>query len=167
MLTRERLGNLVYAIALLGFSLAEYNETIMKIHPYLNFDGNTEEAFRFYHKVFKTGKLDIMRFKEMPADAGIEVSAEYQEKIMHISLTLEDGSMLMGSDMPPGKSLKPGNNFSISISVASNAKAERLFNELGEGGKVRMPFEPAFWGSMFGMVDDRFGICWMVSSEEE
>ncbi len=140
---------------------------IMKFHPYLNFDGNTEEAFSFYRKVFRAPAPQIMRFKEMPAGEGFDVPPELEEKVLHISLTLENGSMLMASDMPPDTQLKPGNNFSISITADSDAEAERLFNELGEGGEVRMPFERAFWGSMFGMVEDRFGICWMIDSDPQ
>lgn len=133
------------------------------ISPYLNFDGNTEEVFTFYKSVFGGEFLALARFKEMP-DAG-NIPEMERDRIMHISLPIGKGSVLMASDILPsmGHKLASGNNFYVSIHPESKEEAERLFNGLSAGGKIEMPLQDAFWGSYFGMFTDRFGIQWMVN----
>lgn len=132
--------------------------------PYLNFNGNTEEAFNFYKSVFGGEFTAIMRFKDVPSE--YKMSDAEGEKIMHVSLPIGQGTMIMGSDVPDsmGKVVM-GTNFYVSISTTSEAEADRLFNGLSEGGHVAMPLEKSFWGSYFGMFRDKFGIQWMVSYE--
>jgi PhnB protein len=132
------------------------------LNPYLNFDGNCEEAFNFYRTVFGGEFATVMRYKEMPAD--FQMPESESKKIMHMALPIGQGSMLMGSDTPP--SMGPtviGSNVSISITAASEAEAARLFNGLSAGGQVTMPLDKAFWGDYFGMLTDKFGVHWMVS----
>ena len=138
------------------------------INPYLNFNGNCEEAFNFYKSVFGGEFGYTGRYREMPPMDGKTVTAEEAEKIMHISLPISKDSILMGSDTSTafGPPVTTGNNFAISISASSKAEADRLFNGLSAGGKVIMPMDNAFWGSYFGMLTDKFDINWMVSFDQ-
>jgi PhnB protein len=136
------------------------------VNVYLTFKGNCEEAFNFYKSVFGGEFTSISRFKEMPPQEGMnEVSPEDGEKLMHITLPLSNETFLMGCDTGGEWALKTviGNNFSLSINTDSKEEADRLFNELSEGGKVTMAMDETFWGSYFGMFTDKFDINWMVS----
>lgn len=135
------------------------------INPYLNFAGNTKEAFNFYKSVFGGEFSGLHRFKDMPMEEHENLPESDQDKIMHISLPIGDGNMLMASDSleSMGQKLTEGNNFYISIHTDSKEEADRLFNGLSEGGDIRMPMNDVEWGSYFGMLKDRFGIRWMVS----
>lgn len=135
------------------------------ISPYLTFAGNCEEAFNFYRSVFGGNFPYVGRFKEMPPMDGKPVPASEGEKIMHISLPISKETILMGSDSSEafGHATVIGNNFSISINAESEEKAKKLFNGLSQGGKVTMPLDKTFWGALFGMFVDKFGIQWMVN----
>ena len=135
------------------------------ISPYLTFNGNCEEAFNFYRSVFGGEFPYVGRFKDMPADGGKPVPASEGEKIMHISLPISKETVLMGSDSSEafGQATVVGNNFSISINANSEEEAKKLFNGLSAGGKVTMPLDKTFWGALFGMFTDKFGIQWMVN----
>ena len=137
----------------------------MIINPYLNFNGNCEQAFQLYKKVFGGEFATVQRFKDEP---GVKHSATDTEKIMHISLPLGNGLSLMGSDRPPA--MGPGTmgeNLSLSINTESKKQADEVFNGLAQGGKITMPISNTFWGSYFGMVNDKFGVQWMVSFSEQ
>jgi PhnB protein len=136
------------------------------INPYLNFPGNTEEAFNFYKSVFGGEFSGFQRFKDTP-EAGKLPSGD-QEKIMHVALPIGQGNMLMGTDAleSMGHALNVGNNFSISVNTDSKEEADQVFNRLSAGGQITMPLQDAFWGDYFGMVTDQFGIQWMVSFAE-
>ena len=133
------------------------------INPYLNFPGNTEEAFNFYKSVFGGEFTAIQRFKETP-EAG-NVPANEQDKIMHIALPIGNGNTLMATDAleSMGQTLTTDNNFSIAIQAESEEEADKLFNGISAGGQVTVPLEKAFWGAYFGMCTDKFGIQWMVN----
>jgi len=134
----------------------------MKLNPYLNFDGNAEEAFRLYQSVFG-GELFIQK---MGAAPGTENMSEQEKNlVMHVSLPIGDGQALMASDCVPsqGHVLKVGNNNYISLSPDSREEADRIFNALSEGGKVEMPMEDMFWGDYFGSFKDKFGVSWMIN----
>lgn len=131
------------------------------INSYLNFNGNTEEAFNFYKSVFGSEFASIQRFKDTP-DAD-KMPADEQEKIMHVALPI-GGNMLMGTDIPGGMTpVVFGTNSSISVDAGSEDEGKNLFNALSSGGKVMMPFEKMFWGAFFGMITDKFGVQWMVN----
>ena len=100
-----------------------------------------------------------------PSADGHTVSASEANKIMHISLPISKETILMGSDSSEafGHATVVGNNFSISVSAASQAEADKLFHGLSAGGKVTMPIAKTFWGSYFGMLIDKFDIQWQVS----
>lgn len=133
------------------------------INPYLNFNGNTEEAFNFYKSVFGGEFINLTRFKDIP-DAD-KMPPEAGDKIMHVSLPLGNGNILMGTDAleSMGQSLTEGNNFSLALSTDSEEEADKVFAKLSSDGKITMPLQKVFWGSYFGMLNDKFGIQWMVS----
>ncbi|GGK82318.1 VOC family protein [Rufibacter glacialis] len=136
---------------------------MVTLHPYLNFNGNTEEAFTFYKSIFGGEFSALQRFKDTPEAA--RVPTHEKEKIMHIALPIGQGGMLMATDAleSMGHSVTMGNNFHLSLSTQSEEEASALFQALSEGGKVLVPLEKMFWGDLFGMVKDRFQIKWMVS----
>jgi PhnB protein len=135
---------------------------VATINPYINFNGNCEEAFKFYKSVFG-GEFDsFQRFNETPSSE--HLVANEKEWIMHVSLPIGGDTFLMGSDSPAamGK-VTAGNNVQISIQTDNDAETDRLFNGLSAGGQVTMPLQNTFWGARFGMFVDQFGIQWMIN----
>lgn len=133
----------------------------MKLNPYLNFDGNAEEAFKFYQSVFG-GELFVQKMDSVP---GMEIPENEKDRAMHVSLPIGKNQHLMASDCLPsaGHILNIGNNNYISVSPDSREEADRIFNGLSAGGKIEMPMEDMFWGDYFGSFTDRFGVCWMIN----
>jgi PhnB protein len=133
------------------------------VNTYLTFDGNTEEVFNFYKSVFGGEFLMFSRFKDAPG--GDKMPPEEQDRVMHVTLPIGNGTLLMASDSmnSMGDKLVPGNNFSIAIGASSEEEAAHLFNGLSAGGTVTMPLDKTFWGAYFGMFTDKFGIKWMVN----
>lgn len=133
------------------------------INYYLNFPGNTEEAFNFYKSIFGGEFVNLTRFKDTPE--GAKLSAGDKEKLMHVSLPIGNGNALMGTDAieSMGHRITSGNNFHLSIETDSKEEATKYFNSLSAGGKITMPLADTFWGDYFGMLNDKFGIQWMVS----
>ena len=138
------------------------------INPYLIFNGNCEEAFLFYQSVFGGAFHYVGKFKDMPPAEGNPVFSEAEgNKIMHVTLPIGDGSILMGSDSNSASGeIAFGENISLSINAQSKVEADKLFNGLSAGGKVTMPMNDTFWGAYFGMFADKFGINWMVNFDE-
>ncbi len=134
----------------------------MHLDPYLHFNGNCEEAFKLYEKALG-GKITFKTtYGEAPKEA--QSSPDFNDKIMHISMNL-DGRILMGSDVPADRYKAP-EGFSLSISTKDPAEADRVFNEISKNGNVIMPIQKTFWSPRFGMCTDRFGIPWMVNTEQ-
>ena len=131
------------------------------VNPYLNFDGNCEEAFEFYQSVFG-GKVDISRFKDLDDNMG--ASGDDLNKVANATLSIGAQTSLLGSDVMGswGQSYQPGNNFYINLETEGVEETERLFNDLSDGGEVEMPLEEPAWAELFGMVIDKFGTRWMV-----
>src|SRR5688500_6019891 len=133
----------------------------MQMNPHLSFNGQCEEAFKFYERCLGGQLGAIFRYAGSPmAD---EAPAGWGDKVMHGSVTV-GGQVLMGADVAPERYEEP-KGFSLSLQIQSTADAERIFHELAEGGAVRMPLEKTFWAARFGMVVDRFGVPWMVNCE--
>jgi PhnB protein len=132
------------------------------INSYLNFPGNTEEAFNFYKSVFGGDFAIVQRFKDAPGHENM--SDTDKEKLMHISLPIGP-NVLMGTDAVGvmGQGFTVGNNFSLSVSTESQEEAEKIFNGLAAGAEVTMPLQATFWAAAFGMLNDKFGIHWMVN----
>ena len=136
---------------------------MLKLNPYLHFMGNTEAAMNFYKLVFGGEFSVFSRFKDVPG--GEKMSVEDQEKIMHVSLPVGGGNIIMATDMlsSMGQTLIAGNNFHICIEAESEKELERLFSQLSAGGKVKMPPNKTMWGAYFGMCQDKFDIQWMIN----
>ncbi|MGH8012247.1 MAG: VOC family protein [Candidatus Binataceae bacterium] len=133
----------------------------MELTPYLMFNGQCEAAFRLYEKVLG-GKIEMkLTYGESP-EAG-QTASEWRDKIMHARFSA-GAILLMGSDAPPDRYEKPA-GFAVSFSVEDPVEAERIFNALAEHGTVRMPLAQTFWARRFGMLNDQFGIPWMINCE--
>ena len=131
----------------------------MQLNSYLHFNGQCEEAFKFYAQVLG-GKIETMLPHEgTPAEGN--VPPEWRKKIMHAHMTIGD-QVLMASDVPPGYFHQP-QGFSVAINLKDPVQGEHIFNALAENGKVKMPFAKTFWAAGFGMLTDKFGIPWMVN----
>ena len=152
------------------FKLRKQNKTnnIERVCTYLNFDGNTEEAFLFYQSVFKTEFLGkgIQRFGEIPAEAGHPPVAESIKKmVLHVELPIIGNHILMGTDAPKemGFKLTQGNNMHICIEPKTREEAKRIFDELSAGGNITMPLQDMFFGAYYGSFTDKYEINWMIN----
>jgi PhnB protein len=135
-----------------------------KLNIYLNFAGNTEEAFNFYKSVFGGEFISVVRYKNMPM-TGVNIPKKDENKLLHIALPVGKNDILMASDTLEsiGQKLIPGNNVYISLQPESKEEADRLFNALSAGGVVRMPMADQIWGDYYGSFKDKFGVYWMVN----
>lgn len=133
----------------------------MQLNPYVNFNGQCEEAFKFYEQVLGGKILFKMTWGEMPGADQFPV--ESHKLIMHETLSVGDG-VLMGADSPDGRYHKP-TGMNVSLHPKDVVEGKRIFDALSESGTVQMPFEKTFWSPGFGMCVDRFGIPWMINCE--
>lgn len=133
-------------------------------NPYLNFNGNTEEAFNFYKSVFGGEFLAVVRFKDFGANPTATPEQD-REKIAHIALPLGGGVILMATDAleSRGQVLRPGNNFYIALEAETADEADRVFNALSAGGKLEMPLQKTEWAEKYGICADKFDVPWMIS----
>ncbi len=138
------------------------------INVYVNFAGNTEEAFNFYRSVFGGEFTRVVRFKDMPME-GVTIPKADENRIMHIGLPIGKDNVLMASDALEslGQKLTQGNNFYISVHPESKEEADRIFNALSAGGTVEMPMADQPWGDYYGSLEDKFGVRWMVNYHQE
>jgi len=134
----------------------------MAFMPYIHFDGTCAEAIAFYCKIFNGTDLQVMKYSDMPADAGGAPS----DRIMH-SQFAAGGGVMMASDMPPGMPGGKQQAVSVMVDPATVAEGQRLFVALAEGGAVIMPFGPTFWSPGFGMTEDRFGTHWIIGTQPQ
>jgi len=134
----------------------------MRVETYLFFDGRCEEAIEFYKKVLGAEVTMLMRFKDSPEppQPGM-IPPGSENKIMHVSFRVGDTTVMASDGRCTGQANFQG--FSLSLTVANEAEADRKFAALAEGGQVQMPMAKTFWSPRFGMVTDRFGLGWMVS----
>jgi PhnB protein len=129
------------------------------INPWINFNGNAEEAFNFYKSVFGGEFTKVTRFKDV-AGPELPVAEKDANKIMQITLLIDSANMLIGNDVPEfmGKVNENENRSKIHVGVDSKEKAEKIFNGLSAGGQVEMPMSD----SDFGMFRDKYGIEWII-----
>jgi len=143
-----------------------------RVCTYLNFSGNTAEAFHFYRDVLQgvfSGR-GLVKFSDIPAPEGMPpLTDEQQDMIIHAELTIMGGHVLMGTDAPEsmGFKLTPGNNMHINLEPESREETERIFQALSEGGVVTMPLADMFWGAYYGALTDKYGINWMLNFQEK
>ena len=136
----------------------------MKIEPYLVFEGRCEEAVEFYKKTLGAEVTMLMRMKDNPEPnaqgPGCAPSGANAEKIMHAELNIAGNTVMCSDGMMQEQSAFKG--FALSITVPDEATAKQFYEALGDGGQPFMPLAKTFWSPCFGMVNDRFGVCWMV-----
>lgn len=144
----------------------------MLIQPYLMFNGNCEAAFTFYEKALGGKIVAMARFGEMPADAmGGDGCTDtsgglppgFEQKIMHTSLQVGD-QVLMASDSHPMYPYNGIHGMSIALGFTDVAEGEKVFAALSDGATVTMPLAETFWSERFGMLEDKFGVSWMVNA---
>jgi len=134
----------------------------MKVEAYLTFNGRCEEAVRFYERALGAHVEMMMRFREAPDQPppGM-LPPGSEDKIMHCSFRIGETTVMASDGMSSDGARFQG--FSLAIALAAEADADRVFNALAEGGKVAMPLGKTFWSPRFGMLEDRFGVAWMVN----
>ena len=147
----------------------------MQLNHYLNFQGQAEAAFNFYKSVFGGEFSSLSRYSEMPTEEGITLPEADKNKILHISLPINEFTELMASDTndqfcaQTNTVFTQGNNHYISINLdaSEQAEAQRLFNALSVNGQIEMPLEKTFWGALYAAFSDQFGIHWMINCQLE
>lgn len=136
----------------------------MSVQPYLFFGGRCEEALEFYRTTIGAEVQMLMRFSESP-EPHPGLAARNENKIMHACFRVGSSSIMASDGRCQGNPNFDG--FTLSITVPDEAEAERVFNALAEGGKVEMPLSTTFWAPKFGILEDQFGLGWMVSVEHK
>ncbi|WP_046868040.1 VOC family protein [Microvirga massiliensis] len=133
----------------------------MRIEPYLFFDGRCEEAIEFYRRTLGAEVTMLMRFRDAPdpPPPGM-IAPGSEDKIMHASLRIGDTNVMVSDGRCMGTPSFQG--VSLSLTVANEAEADRVFAALADGGQVQMPLGKTFFSPRFGMVADRFGAGWMI-----
>jgi PhnB protein len=147
-------------------------EKMASVNTYLNFESETEEAFNFYKVVFGTEFEGggIMRFSDIPpSDDAPAIPETDRNLVMHVSLPILGGHMLMGTDAPKsmGFNLEKGNNVYINLQPDTRKETRRLFEALSEDGKVEQELQDMFWGDYYGSCTDKFGVKWMFNCAEK
>ena len=135
----------------------------MTLNPWINFNGNAEEAFNFYKSVFGGDFTKIIRMKDLESPE-FPVAEKDANKIMQIILPIGGGNMLIGNDVPEflGKVNENENRSKIHVKADSKEDADKIFNDLSVGGEVEGATSGSPWGTYFGMFRDRFGIEWII-----
>lgn len=133
----------------------------MKLHTYLNYGGNCEQAFRFYEQHLG-GKITMMMTHDAQP-APNNVSPDWQKAILYARMNIGE-TELMGSDVPPER-FQPMRSVYLSLGVTSTEEAERLHALLSEGGQIFMPMQETFFAFRFSMLRDKFGTSWMIIHE--
>ncbi|HZD66787.1 MAG TPA: VOC family protein [Acidimicrobiales bacterium] len=136
-----------------------------RVATYLNFQGQTEEAFGFYAETFGTEVTMLSRYSDMPAVGPGQLPAEERELVLHAELPILAGHVLMATDMlgSMGHETRIGNNTTLCLDVDSRQEADRLYGALSEGGSEGSPMADMPWGAYWGVILDRYGIRWMVN----
>lgn len=137
---------------------------IKQINPYLNFDGDAEKAVRLYESALGAKVEHISRFGEMP---GSTATPETKDRVMHSTLRLDSGGVIMISDIQPGMPHSPGTNVYVCLDFDDAADMGKKFDALAVGGKVLMALNDTFWGARFGMLKDAYGVQWMFNCEKK
>jgi PhnB protein len=131
----------------------------MKLNPYLNFAGNAEEAVNFYKSALNGEVVMLNRFGDSPMPS----DDDWKQKIMHARIVFGRDNLIMISDTMKGKEISTNGNIQLSIGLEEEAKTKEIFDNLAEGGQVSMPLAKQFWGDLFGMLQDKFGVSWMLN----
>ena len=135
----------------------------MKASTYLHFNGNCKEAMTFYADILGGDITVLMQFNEAPKELCKDFPKEILDLTMHCTLEVGDMAIQASDFFNEKEKFNAGNNFAISLNFEAEEEARTIFDGLLEGGFVFMPFSDAFWGGKFGMLQDKFGIRWMMS----
>jgi PhnB protein len=132
----------------------------MVLNAYIHFPGNAQDALDFYSAALGGEVVFMQRYGDSPMPA----DEDYKNKVMHARLVF-DGNIFMVSDVFKGQPVNTNGNIQLSINVETVERLNKVFEKMSEGGTVSMPLQDAFWGSRFGMLQDRFGVNWMFNCE--
>jgi PhnB protein len=141
-------------------AIEQQKETKVNIQPYLSFEGRAREAIDFYKGAVGASVNVVMLFKDAPPDVQAQISPGMGEKVMHACIKIGESDVFLSDGQCGGKA-----NFSgvtLTINTSSDGEADKLFAALGKGGQVTMPMAETFFATRFGIVDDKFGVHWMV-----
>jgi len=138
----------------------------VRLNPYLTMDGNAREAIAFYEKALEAKVAGVMTFGEGPADPNYAMPEEVKGRIMHAHLIVGETALML-SDTFPGMPFASGNQVTVALVTTDADQARRVFDALAEGGTVGMPLQKTFWSPAYGMVTDKFGVGWQVTTEEK
>ncbi len=136
---------------------------MMQWNPYLAFNGQCEAAFRFYERCLGGKIVAMIRYADTPAAEF--VPPDHRGKIMHARL-VADNQVLMGGDAHPGQPYEGVKGCTVAVQVGTPEEAERLFSALAENAVIVMPMQETFWATRFGMLNDQFGVPWMINCEK-
>jgi len=130
----------------------------MKLTPYIHFAGNAEEALNFYKEALNGEIAMLNRYGDSP----IPADEDYKQKIIHARLVFGD-NMIMISDTFKGNAVHTNGNIQLNIEMPDKLQLETVFGKMAAGGKIVMPLQDQFWGAVFGMLQDKFGVNWMFN----
>jgi PhnB protein len=133
---------------------------MLGVQPYLNFNGNCDEAINFYKDVLGGELLFMQRYGESPMKGMGD-----DNHVMHCTLKIGE-TLIMASDNPPGQPAVVGSNISLAIGSNDAPGSEAMFEKMSEGGNVTMPMQETFWAERFGMLTDKYGVSWMFNCEK-
>lgn len=134
-----------------------------RLVPYINFEGNCEEALNFYSQILK-GKVIIVQRYDVPE---MKVPKEYREKVLHASLQFDDNEIFACDIFPGSKTKKSSGDVALSLLPDNQEEGRRIFNKLAEGGEVHHKYEKQFWGDWHGNLTDKYGIRWSVNCDSD
>jgi PhnB protein len=137
----------------------------MNIQPYMSFEGKAQEAIDFYKSAVGAEVKVVMHFKDAPPEMQAQMSPASMDKVMHACIKIGDSDVFVSDGRCGGTANFSG--ITLTINATSDGEAEKLFGALGKGGQVTMPMSPTFFATRFGMVDDKFGVHWMVLNPKE
>jgi PhnB protein len=132
----------------------------MNVQPYMSFEGKAQEAIDFYKSAVGAQVKVIMHFADGPPEMKAQMSPGVMDKVMHACITIGDSELFVSDGRCGGEATFSG--ITLTINATSDGEAEKLFAALGKGGQVTMPLAETFFATRFGMVDDKFGVHWMV-----
>lgn len=138
----------------------------LRMNPYLVMDGNAKEAIQFYEKALDAQAVMVQTFGEMPANPDFPLPDSARDRISHALLKVGETD-LMFSDTFPGQPVQSSNQVQICIMTDQAEQAKRIYEALREDGQVVMPLQETFWSPAYGIVADKFGVNWNISTEAE
>lgn len=136
----------------------------LRMNPYLVMDGNAKEAIQFYEKALDAQVVMVQTFGEMPANPDFPLPESARDRISHALLKVGETD-LMFSDTFPGQPVQSSNQVQVCIMTDQAEQAKRIYEALREGGQVVMPLQETFWSPAYGIVADKYGVNWNISTE--